>query len=431
MSLSAAVGVGQASDGNEAALVATRQALDKMGKTPTVFAMVFSSFEYPIQAVLAGASTLLANIPIWGISTILPLMDHRYLPRSVIVVLIAGSDIKVQTGWFPEYSSNPHMVASQLLPSLLDAPPPVSNIATTELLKNRRVTTGNLNKKQSTTQKVLFLAMDGTNGNAAMICTALRSRRIPVVGCLSSSKSQYGKSYQIAGNQAGTGGLAAAVLNGNFRLGTGLAHGWQPVGPFYKATLVKDNKILEMDGDLPAQVYSQILGHTIREWVTPPLNELIRLYPLGIEELNSLNWVIRSPLRVDVDGGLLMNAPIREGSVAHLLVGSVQSCIKAAQLAAQQALSSIQFARPVLAMVFADSAWQMLMEPEGNPEIQAIQAIIGSDIPIVGGYTLGQFARSDFNQPLPFLNQHIEVVLLGNPEPETVRLQEPGKAQSG
>jgi hypothetical protein len=208
--------------------------------------------------------------------------------------------------------------------------------------------------------------------------------------------------------------LAAALLSGNIQIGTGTAHGWQPVGPFYTATTVKGNKILELDGSLPAQIYSQLLGHTIREWVTPPLNELIRLYPLGIEEFSSPNWVIRSPLKVDVDGGLLLNTPIREGCVAHLMVGSVPSCIKAAQAAAQQALSSIRPARPALALVFADVAWQMLMEPEANPEIPAIQDILGKDIPIVGGYTLGQFARSDSSQPLPYLNQHIEIVLIGS-----------------
>ena len=67
-------------------------------------------------------------------------------------------------------------------------------------------------------------------------------------------------------------------------------------------------------------------------------------------------------------------------------------------------------------MVFADTAWQMLMEPEANPEIRAIQEVLGNDLPLVGGYTLGQFARSDYNQPLPFLNQHIEIVLIGSLE---------------
>ncbi len=417
MSIRATVGAGQAADANEAGLKATRQALDEMGQTAPTFAMVFSSFEYPIQSVIAGVSSLLGNTPIWGASSTLPLINRGYLPRSVIVALIGASDIKAQCGWFPDYKADTPLVVNQLIPHFLDAPPPVSSTATTELLKNRRVTTGNLTHttpSQPASIKTLFLAMDGFVGNAHMVCTGLRSRKLAIVGCLASSKPQHRKSYQISGNQSGSSSLSAMLVSGNICIGTGLAHGWQPVGPSYRVTAVKDNKIMELDGSLPAQIYSQILGHTIRDWVTPPLNELIRLYPLGIEEFNSPTWTIRSPICVDIDGGLLMNAPIREGSTAHLLVGSVQSCLKAAQTAVQQALTSLQPAQPALALIFADSAWQMLMEPEGSPEIEAIRAVIGKDIPIAGGYTLGQFARSETNQTLPFLNSHIEIVLIGS-----------------
>ncbi len=41
MSLYATVGIGQASDGHKAALAVTHKALDKMGNTPVILAMVF------------------------------------------------------------------------------------------------------------------------------------------------------------------------------------------------------------------------------------------------------------------------------------------------------------------------------------------------------------------------------------------------------
>jgi hypothetical protein len=60
-----------------------------------------------------------------------------------------------------------------------------------------------------------------------------------------------------------------------------------------------------------------------------------------------------------------------------------------------------------------DVAWQMLLKAKPGMEIAAVQDILGSFVPIAGGYTLGQIVPGkDGNSPR-FLNQHIAVIAFG------------------
>ena len=58
--------------------------------------------------------------------------------------------------------------------------------------------------------------------------------------------------------------------------------------------------------------------------------------------------IMRSPIRVEADGSFRMNAPVRDGADAFLLVGNRSSCEKAAQQAAQQALQQLNGVNPYL-----------------------------------------------------------------------------------
>jgi hypothetical protein len=110
-----------------------------------------------------------------------------------------------------------------------------------------------------------------------------------------------------------------------------------------------------------------------------------------------------------------MNAPVRDGVDAYLLVGSRAACEKAAANAAQQALLSLGSAKPFFALALVDIAWQMLLEASPGAEIAAIRDILGPDVPIAGGYTLGQVVPTgsadggSVSHP-QFLNQHIAVI---------------------
>ncbi len=115
-----------------------------------------------------------------------------------------------------------------------------------------------------------------------------------------------------------------------------------------------------------------------------------------------------------------MNSTVRDGLDAYLLVGSRAACSKAATQAAQQALLALGTTKPAFVLVLVDIAWQMLLESNPGAEVAAMQDILGPEVPIAGGYTLGQIipsgdahaTASESMQPR-FLNQHMVVIAFG------------------
>ncbi len=382
MALIASIGHAQALNGREAGLQAAHQALNKLGSGTPAFGLVVASHQYQAREVVSGISSLLGDTPVIGFSSSVCLAGDGLHPNSVLVGLMAG-DLQAETRWMPGYAQSGRDTGAQL-------------------------------SKQITDQKgtrALFFFADGFNGDADQLCSALSVGSVALAGGLSSGDLHTGHSYQIAGPQNGTGALSAAFVRGDVRVGIGAAHGWNPVGSQFRVTRSRGFWLRTLDGRPASETYAQLFGYPAREWAFPPLSHLARLYPLGVEQGDQL--IIRAPIRVEADGSFRMNAPVRDGVDAYLLVGSRASCENAAQQAAQQALQQLGGAKPALVLILADIAWEMLLKSSPGAEIAAVQDILGKEVPIAGGYTLGQIIPGKESRAPQLLNQHIVVVAFG------------------
>ncbi len=380
MTLISSVGFAQALDGREAGLQAAHSALNHIGANTPSLAVVIASHQYQAREVYNGVSSLLGDVPMIGFSSPAGLTQDGLHPHSVVVALLSG-DFHADALWLPGYAQSGRETAAKI-----------------EQHVAARVEQ----------QSMLFFA-DGFNGDAEQFCGGISSG-LNIIGGLSSGDLHTGNTYQMAGNQSGAGGLVAAFLRGNLKIGVGSDHGWDPVGRQFRITRSRGFWLRTLDGRPASETYAGLFGYPARDWAFPPLNYLARLYPLGIEQGEDL--VVRAPIRVEADGSFRMNATIREGIDAYLLVGSRAACERAAQQATQQALLNLGDARPAFALVLVDVAWQMLLKAQPGAEIDAVQEILGTKIPIAGGYTLGQVTSTDGTTP-KFLNQHIVVIVFG------------------
>jgi hypothetical protein len=378
MTLLSSVGMAQALDGREAGLQAAHQALNHIGAVTPGLGLVIASHQYQAREVLNGVTSLLGEVPLIGFSTPAGLTDEGQHPHSVIVALLSG-DFQAETRWLPGYAQSGRDTASKIVQL---SSPPVEG------------------------QSMIVFA-DGFNGDAEQFCSVIPPNLLNLVGALSSGDLHTGNTYQIAGNQTGSGGLAAALLRGNLKIGVGFDHGWDPVGSQFRVTRSRGFWLRTLEGRPASETYAQLFGYPARDWAFPPLSHLARLYPLGIEQGEDL--IVRAPIRVEADGSFRMNAAIRDGIDAYLLVGSRVSCERAAHQAAQQALLQLGNSKPAFALVLVDIAWQMLLKAQPGAEIAAVQEILGERVPVAGGYTLGQIVTKGNSTP-QFLNQHIVVI---------------------
>lgn len=381
MTLQIAIGQAHALNGREASLQATHQALNRLGPVTPAFGIVIASHQYQARDVVSGISGLLGDTPIIGMSSPVGITNEGAHPNSVVIALMAG-DVQAETHWIPGFAQSARESGAKLMKSVTDH-------------KDNRA--------------LLFFA-DGFNGDADQLCNAIPNVTFPLAGALSAGDMHTGHSYQLAGPQTGGGALTAAFLRGDFRVGIGAAHGWNPVGAQFRVTRSRGFWLRTLDGKPASETYARLFGYPARDWAFPPLSHLARLYPLGVEQGDQMT--IRSPIRVEADGSFRMNAPVRDGTDAYLLVGSRVSCENAAHSAAQQALKALDGAKPVFAFVMVDLAWEMLLKSHPGAEVAALREIFGSDLPIAGGYSLGQIIPGKL--PVPqLLNQHIVVVAFG------------------
>ena len=386
MSRGIAWGIGRGLDGREAAREAAQAALDLLGGARPCLALAFVAQEFKISDAQAGLSSLFNNVPVWGFSTVRPLTAEGEQPRSVVIALISGAELRAQVQWFPNFSQNSAETAGELLQSLRN-----------EILQPQGI----------------LLAADGINGDINQVCAALEENKIAVAGCLTTGDYHSGKTYQMGGGQSGSGALSSLILGGRFRLGVGFGHGWQDIGIHFKISKVRDTRIQSLDKMPAAEAYSGVFGYPVRQWSYPPLTELVRLYPLGVEIFpGSTDLVLRSPLNVEPDGSFRMNAAVTEGEVAHLMVGDTDACLKATREAAKQALVSLGKAAPLVGIVLVDVAWQYLFETRMSQVMSILRMTLG-DIPLVGAFTLGQIARPLEEAAPNCYNQQIQVALLG------------------
>jgi hypothetical protein len=382
MAFHAAVGHAQALDGREAGLQATHQALNNLGAVAPELGIAIASHQYQARDVANGVSSLLGDAPLIGFSTPAGLTGEGQHAHAVVVAVLSAEELNASAHWLPGYAQSSRETATQLDILLPD------------------------NQERN----VIFFA-DGFNGDAEQFCNSIPKNVSRLVGGLSSGDLHTGNTYQIAGNQTGTGAMATLALSGNLKMGVGFAHGWDPVGSQMRVTRSRGFWLRTLDARPASETYAELFGYPARDWGFPPLSHMARLYPLGMEQGEEL--IVRSPIRVEADGSFRMNASIRDGADAFILVGSRASCHQAAQQATQQALRELDGLKPAFALVLVDIAWQMLLKATPGAEIAAIQEIIGEQVPIAGGYTLGQVVPGNETDPPGFLNQHIVVILFG------------------
>ncbi len=385
MTLLATIGQARALDGREAGIQAAHQALNGLGSNAPILGIVISSYLYDAQQVIYGVASLMGNTPIIGFSTPAGLTSTGVQSHSVVLALIASTDARADVSWLAGYTQGSREVSQQLA----------------DLLEHRL-------------QQPALIFADGFNADAEQLCASLPAGT-NLIGALSSGDMHAGNAYQIGNNQYGAGGLALARFEGNIRVGVGCGHGWQPVGSHFRVTRSRGFWVRTLDGRPASETYAHLFGYPAREWAFPPLDNMARLYPLGLEQTDK-SLVLRAPLRVEADGSFRMNATVGDGKEAYLLVGSLSACQAAAQEAAKAALAALDGARPVLALLLADISWQMLFEALPGADVAAVRDIIGHEIPIAGGYTLGQIVPGSAATPPQFLNQHMAVVLFGESE---------------
>jgi hypothetical protein len=370
MTFIAHVGVNDGSDAYTVGANACQEAVSKLDGGRPDLLLVFSSVEYDQERMLAGVRSVGKDALLVGCSTAGEITTNGPAKRkSVAVMAIHAPGVHFSAG------------AGE-------------NIAGGAREAGRKV--AEIVKSAGGNPDAFIMFPDVLSGNGADIVRGILDvlgQHSLVVGGAPGDDFKFKKTYQYLNEKIYSGSVLGLGLSGAFKIGVGVKHGWIPIGIPMKVTKSEGSVRHELDGKPAISVYQKYFGEEeAKQLQKETLAQLAITYPLGMSIKDSEEMLIRDPITFDEKGSITCAAEIPEGATVQLMAGSREEAIKAAKIAAQNALSQLEGSAPKAVIIFNCIARNKLFGEHSKEEIDAIQEVIGRDVPLIGFYTYGEQA---------------------------------------
>lgn len=395
MSLISSVGVGYGEDSFEDGASACQDAVSRLENGAIAnLIIVFASSKYNQEEMLRGVRSVSGDTLLVGSSTAGEISTEGPVGRnSIVVMAISSKDVNFFAAVGSKVSDNPHEAGKSVAQSIKD------------------MSSGDL--------KSFMMFPNVVNGNGAETVRGVLEvlgEHFPVVGGASGDDFQFKQTYQYLNDKVYSDTVVALGLNGDFKMGIGVKHGWIPVGTPMKVTKSEGAVLHEVDNKPAISIYEDYFGAEEASVLkTQTLAKLAITYPLGLKVEGSDELLIRDPFSVDSNGSITCAAEIPEGAEVRLMIGSLEEAVKVAKLAAKGALEQLDGAKPKAIIVFNCIARNKLFGQRSGEEISAIQEVLGRDVPLIGFYTYGE--QAPMNGEVKNINQcnsafHNETVVI-------------------
>ena len=358
-------------DAKQAGFEAATRAVEKMGGGVPDFTFAFSSVAFNQNEVLDGIREATANAPGIGCSDAGAITAEGPSTRSVAVMAIKSDKIKFTSGIGRDVKAGARLAGK----------------AVAEDVKSR--VQGEM--------KSFIMLPDVLTGNGADIVRGVQDVlgiNFPIVGGAAGDDFSFKQTFEYYDGQAVSGAVAGAGVSGQFHFAMGVRHGWIPIGQPMKVTRSDGAVIHEINNRPAATIYEDYFGTKADVLRKEPLARMAITYPLGIKVPDLDEYLIRDPITVDEKGAITCAAEIPQGSEIRLMIGSKEKAIEAAQEAARKVMKDLKAdgSKPKFALMFNCIAREKLFAQKAKEEIDAVLAILGEDVPLLGFYTYGEQA---------------------------------------
>ncbi|MHB8660603.1 MAG: FIST signal transduction protein [Minisyncoccota bacterium] len=369
--LKAGVGVSADADSYVAGVDACQTALTTLGGTKPKLVIVFASVAFIQADVLRGVRSVAPDALLVGssssgeIATMGPMAKH-----SVVVMAIAGDDLKVASGRGDIKKDGSSAAGSQ-------AAKQVKDVLGDDL-------------------RLLIVMSDVLIGNGADTVRGIQKivgEHLPIVGGASGDDFRFKETFQYLNDEVTSSTVVCLGLGGSFSFGIGVKHGWLPIGIPHRVTKVDGAVVHEIDGKPAIDLYRDYFGDAeVEKLKGETMAPLAVLYPMGMRQKDSDEFLLRAPLSVDEHGSVTCGAEVPPDSEIQLMIGSQDDAIKVAKEAAEHARGDLQGAPPVAILIFNCVARNKLFGDRAGDEIAVIQNTFGPSVPLAGFYTYGEQA---------------------------------------
>ncbi len=226
----------------------------------------------------------------------------------------------------------------------------------------------------------------------------------PIIGAGSSDDFHFKKTYQYYENTVLASGACAVLFGGRMQAALSCRHGFRPLG---KPRLINDsegNVIKSIDNKPAAEIYQEYFDTTTETLRASNLSYLNTRYPLGSPTGAGREYLLRNIINTLDDDSIVLQDTLAKGKTIHLMIGNKESCLQAAQSAAEDVKSQMQGRTPKLIFIFESLSRYRILGRSAHAEIQKVHEILGFNVPIFGMYSFGEISTyPSFDGPETFL----------------------------
>lgn len=354
------VGFSCESDSTLAALQAAQQAIRQSGEPVITFLLTTDSYNQ--ERVFKGVKDVIGKSKLVGACVPAIVTRAGIFQKGVGICTICGSSIEAVTHLQKNIGQSPYRSGEEA---------------------------GRILRESGFSSGVVFVFPDGFAANISALLRGLYNglgSDFSYIGGGTGDNLRFYQTYQFTEDGVSNDSLAVALVKGiNFNVN--LAHGWKPMGQPMMVTKAKGKKVYELDG-LPAfDRYSACLGGISKK----DFAYYSMKHPLGIPSAGN-NFLIRDPLRVDDDNGIIFVTEVPPNTVATVMKGDTDTLLQAAENAAAAARSTPE--PPRLALIFDCVSRYFLMDKDFTREIEVVVKNIGRDVPVLGMLSFGEISST-------------------------------------
>lgn len=340
----------------------------EVGEKPDI-TFVFSSIAFNQKEVIRGVRVANGNTTLVGCSTAGEITNEGPRKNSVAVMTLKSDSIRFTTGVGKGIKADSRNAGRK---------------AATEV-----------QQKAGNDFKVFMTLMDGLSGNGSEVVQGaleVLGKNFVIVGGGAGDDARYKETYQYLDDAVFSDALIGIGFSGNFKYAVGVRHGWNPVGTTMKITKSEGAILHELDHKPAIKIYEDYFGKEEAEQMKEKvLAEVALSYPIGIQVPGSDELLLRAPFFVDKNGSITCGGVVPEGADVRIMIGSKEEAIEAARTAARTALKELGCA-PKAIFIFNCHVRDKLFGERAEEEINAVQEIIGFDVPLFGLYTYSEQA---------------------------------------
>ncbi len=182
--------------------------------------------------------------------------------------------------------------------------------------------------------------------------------------------------------------VAVGFYGTALKVGYGSLGGWDPFGLERIITKSKNNVLYELDGQPALTLYKEYLGDRAKDL---PSSGLLFPLRLRIENNGKEVEVVRTILAVsEADQSMTFAGDMPEGAHAALMKANFERLIDGASGAGSMSIEPLGSSPAELAILISCVGRKLVLKERIEEEIEAVQAEIGEQVPIVGFYSYGE-----------------------------------------